>query len=64
MTEQRATDVCKRGQGADCCRYLAVHNGWRCAKLTDGLREMIDKRIAEGTMGAQGDNCPGVPFDD
>jgi hypothetical protein len=64
MTEERSIEICKRGQGAECCRYLAVYEGFRCAKLTDGLREMIDKRSAEGTMGAKGDNCEGIPFDE
>jgi len=65
MDESRAIEVCKRGQGADCCRYLAFGGGWRCAKLDfDGLRPIIEKRTAEGTMSAKADLCPGIPFDD
>ena len=52
-----AKEMCKIGQGADCCRYLTGgQTGLECAKLT-GLRAVIDARAA--TMTAQSDNCPG-----
>lgn len=53
-------DVCKIGQGAECCRYLVTGaNGFECAKLTS-LRLTIDNRVEQGTFTARGDNCPGV----
>jgi hypothetical protein len=54
-------DVCKVGQGAACCRYLALGPlaiGWMCAKHT-ALKDTLDERVAEGTLKAQGDNCAG-----
>jgi hypothetical protein len=46
-------DVCKRGQGAACCRYLVIApGGWSCAKHS-ALRELIDERFLAGTMTAQ-----------
>jgi hypothetical protein len=53
------TAVCRPGAGADTCRYLTVAEGWSCAKWTS-MHAMIDDRVAAGTMGAQGDNCPGI----
>lgn len=52
-----ATDTCKIGQGAACCRYLVVGSlGLECAKLTP-LRDVLDARV--GQMSAKGDNCDG-----
>jgi len=55
--------VCKPGQGAATCRYLAVSPGregtrYTCEKAS-GLRPQIDERVKAGTMVAQGDNCGG-----
>ena len=53
--------VCKSGQGADCCRYVvAGSKGIECAKFSS-LKEILDKRVAEESMVARGDNCAGVP---
>lgn len=51
-------DICKIGQGKDCCRYLtrAVF-GWECAKLDPSMKTQIDQRVFR--MKAQGDNCDG-----
>lgn len=52
-------DVCKMGQGAACCRYLAVDaKGFCCLRLTDA-KAMLDERVAMGTMHARSDNCTG-----
>jgi hypothetical protein len=51
--------VCKIGQGKECCRYLAAGiNGFLCLKLTEGKKN-LDKRVSEGNINAQGDNCEG-----
>ena len=51
--------VCKIGQGADCCRYLACGSkGLECLKHTE-LQPELDKRAMLKTMHAQADNCPG-----
>lgn len=51
--------VCQPGQGAQTCRYLTMApGGWSCEKLS-ALRNLLDWRVAEGTMIARGDNCEG-----
>lgn len=52
-------DVCKIGQGADCCRYLACGaDGFECLKHT-GLKDTVDRRAKRRTMNALSDNCEG-----
>lgn len=52
-------NVCKIGQGADCCRYIVAGvGGITCAKLTE-MKVVIDRRVEEGRFTAQGDNCEG-----
>ena len=52
-------DVCKIGQGNDCCRYLIVGGkGFECAKLTT-IKATIDARVAANTFTAKADNCEG-----
>ena len=52
-------DICKIGQGRECCRYLIVGGlGFECAKLTK-LKTLLDKRVLKDSMTAQGDNCKG-----
>ena len=51
-------DVCKIGQGKECCRYLILGaKGFECGKVNPEEREMLDRR--KGRMVAQGDNCEG-----
>lgn len=51
-------EVCKMGQGKDCCRYLLCSaEGFECGK-TGALKGVIDSRVEY--MTAQGDNCEGV----
>ena len=53
-------DVCKIGQGNDCCRYLVMApTGFECAKLDLSLKLTLDQRVRIGSMNAKGDNCPG-----
>jgi len=59
VDDAHAKTVCKIGQGAACCRYLAMGgNGWSCEKGSN-LRYHLDARVAQGTMNARGDNCDG-----
>ena len=56
-TKNHVENVCKPGT-KDCCAYLVMGDGWECAKLTP-VKQVIDLRLAEGTMQATGDNCEG-----
>lgn len=59
VDDKHAKEVCKIGQGAECCRYLAMGSkGWSCEKF-GSLSRMLDARVREGTMRAKGDNCEG-----
>lgn len=62
ISGERVVGVCMVGHGPDCCRYVVMADGWRCAKHT-ALRVSIAARIAAGTLNAQGDNCSGLPLD-
>lgn len=56
---KHVSGVCKIGQMAACCRYLVCGaGGFECVKHTE-LRELLDSRVAAGTMNARGDNCDG-----
>lgn len=55
-----AREVCKIGQGRDCCRYLTIGgSGWSCEKLNPEGRRMIDARAARGLFTAISINCSG-----
>jgi hypothetical protein len=59
LDKDHVLNVCKPWNNLDTCRYLGrISDGWCCVKLTD-LKEILDIRVAEGTMAAQGDNCEG-----
>lgn len=58
--EQYVRDVCKMGQGAECCRYLTMGaDGWSCEKGS-ALQFVIDGKVKDGSFTAQGDNCDGA----
>lgn len=61
------TTVCKRGQGAITCCFLAVgpvgpvgEVGYACLKKSS-LEANIRVKLRNGTMLAKGDNCSGPP---
>lgn len=52
-------EVCKIGQGNDCCRYtLMGSQGWQCGKIDPVMKAQLDDRVI--LMVANGDNCEGV----
>jgi hypothetical protein len=59
FTDEYRNEVCKIGQGHDCCRFLTMGRDFECAKHTS-LRTLLDNRVAERSMTARGDNCEGV----
>jgi hypothetical protein len=61
----RLKEICKLGQGAECCRYLVIDQvGIHCAKFDVRLSDQIHARIARGLMTAVGDNCPGIDWEE
>lgn len=53
-------NTCRIGQGAACCRFLAIDplTGFDCLKMTARGRAMIAQR--QPHMTAQADNCEGI----
>ena len=57
IDDKHLSEVCKMGQGSDCCAFLIVGSkGIECAKGTE-FEEVIRGRMAK--MVAQSDNCGG-----
>ena len=57
-------NVCKIGQGHDCCRYMVISaSGFECVKNTD-LKAYLDARVLMETMVARGDNCLGKSIEE
>jgi hypothetical protein len=60
IPESHLKEVCKIGQGNECCRYITVgHMGIQCAKHT-GLRRVLDAKVKAGEILAIADNCEGL----
>ena len=58
IDDKMMVDVCKVGQGSECCRYItAGAEGIQCEKGT-AFGTIIDGRVAN--MVAQSDNCEGL----
>ncbi len=55
-------NICKLGQGAECCKYLGSgEEGFECMKADPARKATVDVAWAHTRHVAQGDNCPGVP---
>jgi hypothetical protein len=53
-------NVCKIGQGADCCKYVVGgQKGLECAKENVADKRVIDENWAQTPHIAQSDNCVG-----
>lgn len=60
-SKEHVQKFCKIGHGATTCRYLARRGtDFRCVKAVVSLKESLDKKVQEGSLGPQGDNCPGT----
>jgi len=60
ISDEHLEKFCKPGKGAETCSYIGLGpDGFECQK-GGPLQAAIDKRRAEGSMGAMGDNCEGV----
>jgi hypothetical protein len=59
IPDETLKNICKLGQGNECCRYLACGaDGLECLKNTSA-RRLLDERVESGAMNAMGDNCLG-----
>lgn len=53
-------NICKIGQGADCCKYLVMGaKGFECMKVDQANKQVIDYNWKTTPHVAQGDNCKG-----
>ena len=58
------TNVCKIGQGHDCCRYLTMGGkGFECQKHSS-LAKLLDQRVEDEDINARGDNCDGKTIEE
>lgn len=58
ISDDHLKDVCKMGQGAECCAWLYVDgSGFQCAKANTPMMLSIIPRLEH--MTAKGDNCGG-----
>ena len=58
VPEDHWREVCKAGQGNDCCKYLAAGVEGMCCEKGTGIGRSIDQRT---DMSAKSDNCSGAP---
>jgi hypothetical protein len=57
-------NVCKYRQGSGCCRYIYFpreKGDFYCIKTIPEVKTKIDDEVSK--MTAQGDNCPGLPYE-
>jgi len=63
ITDDQAIQICKIGQGAACCIYLAMGTqGWECAKSDPSIKGHLTQRLKAGVTVAKAtgkfDDCP------
>lgn len=55
-------EVCKIGQGTECCRFLIASSaGFECAKNIPGMEDYLREHWGDIPRHSHGDNCEGVP---
>jgi len=61
LTEDHIKEVCKRGQGEDCCRYLTMSPEFSCVRINGdmGIAHTLDDRVRENNISAKAINCGG-----
>jgi len=63
VDNKRATNICKKGQGAATCAFLCMAPpsfSFACAKYSN-IEDVIRERLQESSMRASSDNCSGPP---
>lgn len=58
ITPAHAKEVCRSGQGAYQCKYLAEGKGYACGKVWS---KSTRKALVDPLRGAKGNNCSGPP---
>jgi hypothetical protein len=59
LPDKYVEEICKLGKGKKTCAFLLVGEGFDCAKSLPAFRKTIENRLAENSMNAKGNNCPG-----
>ena len=54
MSADEAKEVCKLGQGSECCAFLVMGSGFECIRMCSNLSMNILDRLEKGTMNAKG----------
>lgn len=58
--KKHVSDVCKMGQGAECCKYLVMGTkGFECMRVNPANKKVIDSDWEVTPHVSQGDNCKG-----
>lgn len=61
IDDTRVRDICKIGQGAECCRFLVGGSqGFECAKHIPSLASHLNMRVLIEDIVARGNNCDGL----
>ena len=55
MTTDEAKDICKLGQGEECCAFLVMGDGFECIRMCYPANGSIFTRLEKGTMNAKGE---------
>ncbi len=63
LTGDEAKEICKIGQGKECCAFLVVaSSGFECIRMSYPMNSSIFDRLEKGTMNAKGkgewEGCP------
>lgn len=55
LTDHEAKEICKVGQGEECCAFVAVGgDGFQCMRMSFPTSSTIIDRLKKGTMTAKG----------
>lgn len=59
-TNKHVMEICKPNQGKRTCRYLTTGSCWKCLKMNNSKKVIIDERVKSNQMSARADNCIGL----
>lgn len=61
LPEEYPDDVCLLGKGEACCSFLMLGPGGLFCGKGSAFQPILEKRRAEKSIRAMGDNCEGPP---